>query len=70
MKLFKVTLPKEVSFVDVRETAKKVDPYVIVTVVAKDRIYEVQDKLVADELVRVYNGKVELIEYDVRDLLH
>lgn len=68
MKLYVVTLPETRTFVEVRTVAKKVDPYGVITVVNEGRSFEFQNKIGADEVVRVFDGQTEIIEYDVKKL--
>lgn len=69
MKLYVVHLPGVHSYVEVRDAAKKVDPYGIITVVNEGRSFEFQNKIGADEVARIFEGKIDVIEYDVKDLM-
>jgi hypothetical protein len=68
MKLYVVSLPIVREFAEVRNAAKKVDPYGIVTEVIPGRSYEFQNKIGADEVARVFEGSVDTIEYDITNL--
>ena len=65
MKLYVVTLPTPTSFVDVRTAAKKVDPQCVVTVAEKNKSYEFQDSIPADEVAEKFNGTVDIIEFNI-----
>ena len=68
MKLYVVNLPIVRTFPEVRDAAKKVDPYCIITKV-DERTFEFQSKIGADEVARVFDGVIEIIEYDVKKLM-
>ena len=68
MKLYVVSLPGIRTFPEVRDVAKKVDPYGIITVVNEGRSFEFQNKIGADEVARVFEGVVEVVEFDVTSL--
>lgn len=68
MKLYVVTLPIVHEYAEIRDAAKSVDPYGIVTVVESGRKFEFQNKLGADEVSRRFDGLVETIEYNIKDL--
>lgn len=68
MKLYVVHLPGTHTYAEVRDSAKKVDPYGIITVVNEGRSFEFQNKIGADEVARVFGGKIDTIEYDVSKL--
>lgn len=69
MKLYVVHLPVSRPFSEVRDNAKRVSPYCMVTVVNEGRSFEFQDELAAKEVARVFDGKIDIIEYDVKSLM-
>jgi hypothetical protein len=69
MKLYVVAFTETVSFVDVRDEAKKVDPLCVVTVVEEGKSYEFQDELPAQCVADMFGGEVNVIEYDIKELL-
>ena len=69
MKLYVVRPQERKTYLEVRDVAKKVDPYCIITVVESGQAFEFQSKLAADEVVRVMGGSMDTIEYDIRDLM-
>lgn len=69
MKLYIVNLEKPVPYIKVREVAKKIEPLATVNVVEKDKIYEFQSKVVAIEVATVFDGEIDIIEYDITDIL-
>lgn len=69
MKLYVVHLPGVHTFVEVRETSKKVDPYGVVTMVNEGRSFEFQNKIGAEEVSRVFGGQVDVIEYNIKEIM-
>ena len=68
MKLYAISLPNA-NFREVHSVAKNVDPYALVSVNEGTDVYEFQSKLAADEVARVFNAEIKVIEYNIKDLM-
>jgi hypothetical protein len=68
MKLYIVTVPGR-TYKEVLDVAKQADTYAIITVVEKDKSYEFQSKLAADNVAKTFEGSTEVIEYDIKNIM-
>ena len=68
MKLYVVHVPGVRTYAEIRDASKWVDPYGVITVVNEGRSFEFENKIGADEVARVFDGQVDVIEYDINKL--
>jgi hypothetical protein len=67
MKLYIVKLSEQVPYIRVRDIANIIAPDSTITVMERNKVYEFQSKKVADTIARVFNGVVEVIEYNINN---
>lgn len=68
MKLYTVSFSSPISYSEVREEARKVDPNCMITVVESNVEYEFQSEKAANHVANVLDGKIRIIEYNANDL--
>ena len=64
MKLYIVKLSEQVPYIRVRDAASRVDPISSITLIDPYLVYEFQSEKVANTIAKVFNGVVEIVEYD------
>lgn len=69
MKLYVVILPEEISFAEIKIAAQKVDPVCLITPIEENISYEFQDKEAAEEVARKFNGKLNIIDFNMRKII-